>query len=121
MNLIDIILSTEVIAGIIIVASLAYAVRSILFFTREASTMGPRLQRIEADLNRLRDGMDEKRRTVKALTVTVDPLRLRESRLRSYYDSLKNLELEYDRRVAESSAREEEERVKRIQKKKMGL
>lgn len=120
-NLLDIILSTEVIAGIIITASLAMSVRSILFFTREASTMSPKLQKIDADLSRLREGMSEKKKTVKDLNVIVDPLKLTEARLRGYFDTIKNIEIEHDRVEAESSARAEEERAKRIQRKKMGL
>ncbi len=42
MNVLDIILSTEVITGVITVGSLAMIVRSILFFTNAASGMGPR-------------------------------------------------------------------------------
>ena len=120
-NALDIILSTEVIAGIIIAASLAMSVRSILYFTREASTMSPRLMKIDADLSRLRDGMFDKKKVVKDLTVIVDPLKVTEARLRAHFDSLRNLELERDRLEAESSVREEEERTKRIQRKKMGL
>jgi len=120
-NMLDVILSVEVIAGIIITASLAMSVRSILFFTREAATMSPRLQKLESDLTRLRDGMSDKKKSVKELTVVVDPLKATEARLRAYYDSLKNLELEHERLSAESSAREEEERQKRVQRKKMGL
>ena len=51
MNILDVVLSTEVIAGVLIVASLAMAVRSILFFTRESSGMSPRLMKIESDLD----------------------------------------------------------------------
>jgi hypothetical protein len=47
LNILDIILSTEVIAGIIIVASVAMAVRSILMFTREASGMSPKLMTLD--------------------------------------------------------------------------
>jgi len=120
-NALDIILSPEVIAGIIISASLAMSVRTILLFAREASTMSPRLQKIEADLSRLRDGMAEKTKAVKDLTVVVDPLKVREARLRAYFNALRNIELELERLEAENSAREEEDRQKRIQRKKMGL
>ena len=121
MNLFDIILSTEVIAGILIAASLAMAVRSILFFTREAATMSPKLQKIEHDLSKLREGMDEKKKAVKDLTTIVDPLKLREARLRSYYEAVKNLELDYDRKSEAEAEKAEQERQKRVQRKKMGF
>ena len=70
----DAILSTETIAGILIIGALAMSVRSILFFTREASSMAPRLQKIDSDLNRFREGMTEKKTAVKDLNVIVDTI-----------------------------------------------
>ena len=84
----DAILSTEIIAGILIIGALVMSVRSILFFTREASSMAPKLQKIDHDLTKLRDGMAEKKKAVKELTVVVDPLKTRESKLRAYYEEL---------------------------------
>ena len=92
MNILDIILSTEVIAGIIIVASVAMAVRSILMFTREASGMGPKLMKLNHELGKHKDGMDAKKTAVTELNVVVEPLRDSEGKLRGYYDSLKNTE-----------------------------
>jgi hypothetical protein len=62
LNILDIILSTEVIAGIIIVASVAMAVRSILMFTREASGMGPKLMKLDHELGKHKDEWMQKRR-----------------------------------------------------------
>jgi len=80
-NILDVVLSTEVIAGVLIVASLAMAVRSILFFTRESTGIAPKLMKIEADLERWRGGMGDKKKIVADLTEIVDPLREREGRL----------------------------------------
>ena len=121
MNILDIVLSTQVIAGIIIVASVAMAVRSILFFTREASGMAPKLMKLDNELGKYRDGMGEKKKTVKELTVVVDPLREREGKLRTYYDGLKSMELEHDKQSSAAQSQEDEERKKRIQRKKMGF
>ncbi|MBT7860090.1 MAG: hypothetical protein HN712_07240 [Gemmatimonadetes bacterium] len=117
----DAILSTETIAGILIIGALAMSVRSILFFTREAATMAPRLQKIDFDLNKWRDGMSEKKKAVKDLTVIVDPLKDREGKLRAYHEVLKNIELSHERSEAESDEKAEEEKRKRIQRKKMGF
>lgn len=115
------ILSTEVIAGIIIIGALVMSVRTILMFTRQASEMAPKLQKLEAALTKIRDGMDDKKRLVKDLTTIVEPLRAREGKLREYYEMLKNLELAYEREHAEKEEQDEAEKRKRIQKKRMGL
>ena len=121
MNVLDVVLSTEVIAGIIIIGALVMSVRSILIFTREASSMGPRLQKVEISLAKLREGMDEKKKIVRELSQVVDPLKARESRLRVYFEGLKNMELQYERESAEKAAKDEAEKRKRIQRKKMGF
>ena len=59
-NILDVVLSTEVIAGVLIVASLAMAVRSILFFTRESTGIAPKLMKIESELEKWRAGMGTK-------------------------------------------------------------
>ena len=112
MDILDIILSTQVIAGIIIVASVAMAVRSILFFTREASGMAPKLMKLDSELGKYREGMGDKKKTVKELTEVVDPLREREGKLRNYYDGLKSLELEHDKQSSVAKEHEDEERKK---------
>ena len=77
MNVLDVILSIEVITGIIAVGSLAMIVRSILLFTNAASGMGPRLIRMEADLTKFSDGVDVRKEVVKDLNRVVVPLRAR--------------------------------------------
>ena len=120
-NILDVVLSTEVIAGVLIVASLAMAVRSILFFTREITGIAPRLMKIEADLERWRGGMGDKKKIVADLTEIVDPLREREGRLRMYYDSLKNMEVDHEKNEARASHEQAQARKKRVQRKKMGF
>ena len=119
-NILDVVLSTEGIAGVLIVASLAMAVRSILFFTRESTGIAPKLMKIESDLEKWRGGMADKKKIVAELTVVVDPLREREGRLRMYYDSLKNMEVDHEKNEAKQSEEQEQARKKRVQRKKMG-
>ncbi len=121
MNAFDIILSTEVITGVLIVGSLAMIVRSILLFTNESAGMSPRLMKIEADLTKFSDGMGERKQAVKDLNTVVVPLREREERLRNYFDRLRNMELEHDRAAQKAEEEEELARKKRVQRKKMGF
>jgi len=121
MRILDIILSLEVMAGILITAALAMSVRSLLSYTRHVATMGPKLQRAEAALQRLREGMADREKTVKELTTVVEPLREREARLRVYYDALRSLEVETERESQKTGDEQEAEKKRRIQRKKMGL
>ena len=121
MQVFDIILSAEVLAGTIILAALLLSVRTILNYSREASTMAPKQQRIEINLQRLQEGMGEKRKSVMKLSALVEPLREREGRLRTYFEELKNIELEYERTANEDEQKEEAERRVRVQRKKMGM
>ena len=120
-NILDVVLSTEVVAGVLIVASLGMAVRSILFFTRESTGIAPKLMKIEADLEKWRGGMGEKKKMVEELTAVVDPLRERDGRLRMYYDSLKSLEVDYEKSDAKASEEQKQARTKRVERKKMGF
>ena len=121
MHVLDIILSTEVIAGIIIVASVAMTVRSVLMFTHEASGMSLKLLKLDSELEKHKEGMDGKKTAVKELTVVVDPLKDREGKLRGYYDALKNMELAHDKANAAAEEHKQEERRKRVQRKKLGF
>ena len=115
-NILDVVLLEEVIAGVLIVASLAMAVRSILFFTRESTGIALKLMKIESDLEKWRAGMGDKKKVVAELTVVVDPLREREGRLRTYYASLKNMEVDHEKNEAKASEEQEQARKKRVQR-----
>ena len=65
--------------------------------------------------------MDEKKKLVKNLTGTVDPLRARETKLREYYEAIKGIELTFERETANKDEQDEAEKRKRIQRKKMNL
>ena len=120
MDLFDI-LSTEVIAGIIIAATLIMGVRSMLMFSRQAAQMAPKLQKLESNLSRIQDSMVIRKKSVKDLTVVVDPLREQEGRIREYHEKLKNMELTHERESADQEEKDEAAKRKRIQRKKHGL
>ncbi len=121
MNVLDIILSTEVVTGVLIVGSLAMAVRTILLFTNEAASNRPKLLKVETDLAKLSDRMGEHKQVVRALNTVVTPLREREERLRNYFDRLRNMELEHDRAAQKAEKEEESARKTRVRRKKMGF
>ena len=115
------ILSTEVICGIMIAAALIMGVRSILMFSRQAAEIAPKILKLDANLSRIRDSMESRKKSVKDLTVIVDPLRIQEGRIRDYFDKIKNMELDHERESADQEEKDEAEKRKRIQRKKMGF
>jgi len=120
MTILDSILSTEVIAGIIIIGGFAMCIRSILAFTNSATELRPKLTEIERQLGNLRDGMKERKDKVADLNEVVSPLKDREGRMRSYFDQMKKLELDDQKEQMAAQAEEESKRTRRIQRKKMG-
>ena len=125
MEIFNVILSTEVLAGIVLVAALGMILRCLLSFTREVGSLAPKLAKIVSDLSRLQEKMPDKKKLVTDLTAVVYPLRDREGKLRAYYDGLRNIELEHGRAAAQSEeeeeAEEQAEKKKRGQKRLMGL
>ncbi len=120
MIVLDTILSTEVIAGIIIIAAFALCIRSILTFTNQATELRPKLTTIEGSLTKLREGMQGRKDKVEKLNTVVSPLKDREGRMRSYFDLMKKLELDNEKELMAAQATEESKRTRRIQRKKMG-
>lgn len=113
--------TAEVIAGIIIIGALALTVRSILMFSRRAGLLSPQVHKLDMMLAKIRDDMTEKKKTIKDLTGIVDPLRAREGKLREYFDRIKEVEIKYERSLAEKGEQDEVDKRKRIQRQKMNL
>ena len=104
-----------------IAAALIMGVRSILVFSRQAAEMAPKILKLDANLSRIRDSMESRKKSVKDLTVIVDPLRIQEGRIRDYFEKIKNMELDHERESADQEEKDEAEKRKRIQRKKMGF
>ena len=121
MDALGALLSTQVLAGVLIVAALVMIIRSLLFYTREASEMGPKLSKIEKEISKIRDGLKDREELVETLTQDVSPLSEKEEVLRTYFDELKDVELREEKRALEEGEQEESDRRKRIQRKKMGF
>lgn len=114
-------LSTEVLAGVLIVGAFSMGIRSILHFSREATDLRPRLSEVDRELNKRRDGTDELRKQVGVLNAEVAPIRSRESSLRAYYEELQALLIDHERREHQKSTEAETDRRKRVQRRKMGM
>lgn len=120
MNILDF-FTAEVVAGIIIAGALVLTVRSILTFSRQAGKLSPTVHKLNLALAKIRDAMSERKKSVGDLTLVVDPLRTREGKLREYYERAKDVEIRYERSMAEKGEQEEADKRRRIQRKKMRL
>lgn len=120
MTVLDSLLSTEVITGIIIIGAFAMCIRSILAFTNKATELRPKLTEIERHLTNLREGMQGRKDKVAKLNEVVIPLKDLEGRMRSYFDQMKKQELDNEKQQMAAQAQEESKRQRRIQRKKMG-
>ena len=121
MNFLDAVLTTEVIAGVLIISGFAMAIRSVLHFTKEASDLHLKLGEIERELSKLRDGMGEKKKAVDSLSQAVAPIRERESKIRLYYEELREADIAEEKKEQAQEEEKEAQRQKRVQRKKMGL
>lgn len=117
----SVLLSHQVIAGVIIVSMLLLSLRSILLYSRRASEIRPRLMQLDRELAKRHESTAEKKKAVAALERLVAPLRDQEASLRSYYEELRAIELEEERKFLAKRQEEEAQRKVRIQRKKMGF
>ena len=85
------ILSTEVIAGLIIFSAISMSVRSITAFSKTLSELRPKLTEVERRLDRVLNGMESHQSELAGLSESVRPLQQQESNLQSYYNEIRRL------------------------------
>ncbi len=116
-----VLLTPQVISCIIILGMLILTIRSILLYSRHLSELQPRLHQLDRELARRLEGMGDRRKAVADLAAQVNPLEAKESVLRAYYEELRDLEAQEEKRaLAQQQAYEAEKKV-RISRKKMGI
>lgn len=115
-------LTPQVISCIIILGMLILTIRSILLYTRHVSELQPRLMHLDREINKRQEGMADRKKAVAELAVLVTPLQERETALRSYYEELRNIEVEEEKRaLAQQQAYEAEKKVRVSRKRIMGI
>ncbi len=114
-------ISTEIIAGILIAGAFAMCIRSILSFTNEATDLRPKLSKIEHGLSSLKDGMKGRKAKVAKLNEVVSPLKNHEAEMRAYYEQMKKIDLDDEKKQLAEQAEADNKRQRRIQRKKMGF
>ena len=96
-NILDI-LSTEIVASLISFGAISMSISSIVAFSKDVGELQPKIAKVERRLNHLRNGMESRQSTVTEISQLIPPLKQRESNLQSYYDEIKELSLELERK-----------------------
>ena len=92
------ILSTEIVTGIICLGAISMSVGSIVAFSKDVRELQPKVAKVERRLNHLRNGMENCQSTVAELGQLIPPLKQQEYNLQSYYDEIKELSMELERK-----------------------
>jgi hypothetical protein len=114
-------LSTELIASVVICGALLMAIRTILVFTRDVADLRPKLSKIESALDRTRDRMADNKELVSTLSKEVAPIEDLEGKMRAHYEAIQEQEREAEKKNIENEEDELSGRKRRIQRKKMGF
>ena len=102
-----ILVSTEVVTGIISLGAISMSVSCIIEFSKEVRELLPKLTGVERRLNRLRDSMESRQSTVAELSGLISPLMQQESNLQSYHEEMKELTMQLEREQFISEQSEE--------------
>ncbi|MBI2502768.1 MAG: hypothetical protein HYW07_05990 [Candidatus Latescibacteria bacterium] len=114
-------LTPQVISGIILLGMLILTIRSILLYTRHLSELQPRLHHLDREVNRRQESMADRKKVVATLALALAPLQEREQSLRSYYEELRNIEAEEEKRALAQQQVYEAEKKVRIARKNLGI
>lgn len=114
-------LSPQVISCIITLGMLMLTIRSILLYSRHRSELQPRLLHLDREIDKRQEAMVDKKKAVAALTLVVTPLQEQEAVLRSYYEELRGIEVEDEKRALLQQQTSDAERKVRASRKKMGI
>ena len=120
MDFIEFALAPEVLACIAIAGALFMGIRSILQLSHKANELYSKLDQIERELNNWQTRICEQRKNLQLLSQQLPPIREKETKIRLYYDRLNELVIEQEKRELEELEKVDEERRRRIHRKKMG-
>ena len=96
-NILDI-LSIEIVTGLISLGAISMSIGTVVAFAKSLGKLQPKLAKVEHRLNHLHNGMENCQSTVTELSELIPPLRQQESNLQFYYDEIKELSLELERK-----------------------
>ena len=107
--------------GLSLVLAFVIIGRAVMDFLVQFGQLRTRQTRIEYELDQRVSDLPEKRERIEAVAVLLPPLKRRNQQLRSYYGTLRDIELEYERSNAKEAEEKEEEKEKGKKSRKAGL
>lgn len=100
--------------GLSLVLAFVIIGRAVMDFLVQFGQLRTRQTRIEYELDQRVSDLPEKRERIEAVAVLLPPLKRRNQQLRSYYGTLRDIELEYERQKMEQSEEGQAEARKEI-------
>ena len=113
------ILSTEVIAGLIILSAISMSVRSLTAFSNTLSELRPKLAEVDRRIDHVSDGMEGNQSKLAHLSELVSPLKKQETNLKSYYSQIRKLEFQLEREKLVSEQSKEERKDLNIRRRNL--
>lgn len=120
-DVLEIILSAEVIFCAIFTLALFIVVHSVLMFLRQSGELYTRMAQIDAELNVLHASIPGKLERITQLRRELEPLQAEFRQIQSYCARLQHLDRKWMEQQAAAEREEEESQEKRIQRRKLGL
>ena len=114
-------LSPQVISCIITLGMLMLTIRSVLLYSRHFSELQPRLLHMDREIEKRQEAMADQKKAVAELTRVITPLQEQEAALRSYYEELRGIEVEDEKRLLLQQQTSDAERKVRLSRKKIGI
>ena len=121
MGIFDVLLSTDVLAGVVAIGSVAITVRSFLIYSKDASDLRPKLETIDKELKQLRESIGPKKKLVDQLSKEVAPVKEKEQKFSDYFEQLRELEIAEEKKEVQNAADEEANKRSKSQRRRMGF
>jgi hypothetical protein len=120
-ELVDIILSAEVIFAAVFTISIFIAVHALLGFMRQSGDLYTRLAHIDAELNVLHASIPGKLERITAMRQQLHPLRTEFEQIQKYYSRLQHIDRKWQEEQMEKERQEEDDKDGQIQRQRLGL
>ena len=121
MDILNSLLTLEAGASVLVAGALAIVVRSFNLYSKEASDLQPKLKRVNKELNRLREQIEPKKKLISQLNKEIVPLREKEKEFDDFFQTLRQVELEEKKEVADEQEKNSADERRKLQRRRMGF
>ena len=121
MDILNSLLTLEAGASVLMVGALAIVVRSFLLYSKEASELQPKLNRVNKELNRLREKIEPKKKLISQLNKEIVPLREKEKEFDDFFQTLRQVELDEEKKEVAEERESSADKKRKLQRRRMGF